>query len=56
MVSYRAYLEQRSYRRFATARELERLLTDDLAVMLSESFADTTISVAASRRSPAGLG
>ena len=28
-----------SYRVFATARELERLLADDLAVLLSESFA-----------------
>jgi hypothetical protein len=27
-----------SYRQFATARELERLLTDDLAVLLSESL------------------
>ena len=27
-----------SYRQFGTARELERLLTDDLAVLLSESF------------------
>ena len=32
-----------SYRHFATARELERLLVDDLAVLLSESFADATI-------------
>ena len=39
-----------SYRHFATARELERLLTDDLAVLLSESFADATISIGASRR------
>jgi hypothetical protein len=31
-----------SYRHFATATELERLLTDDLAVVLSESFADAT--------------
>jgi len=29
-----------SYRTFGTARELERLLADDLAVLLSESFAD----------------
>jgi predicted ATPase/class 3 adenylate cyclase len=36
-----------SYRRFATARELERLLADDLAVLLSESFADATISLGA---------
>src|SRR5262249_62305849 len=28
-----------SYRTFSTARELERLLADDLAVLLSESFA-----------------
>jgi predicted ATPase/class 3 adenylate cyclase len=34
-----------SYRRFATARELERLLVDDLAVLLSEHFADATISL-----------
>jgi predicted ATPase/class 3 adenylate cyclase len=45
-----------SYRHFATARELERLLTDDLAVLLSESFADATISIAASRPSPTGPG
>ncbi len=31
------------YRHFATARELERLLIDDLAVLLSESFASATI-------------
>jgi predicted ATPase/class 3 adenylate cyclase len=43
-----------SYRHFATARELERLLTDDLAVVLSESFADATISIGAPRPSPAG--
>jgi predicted ATPase/class 3 adenylate cyclase len=36
-----------SYRRFSTARELERLLSDDLAVVLSESFTDATISDAA---------
>src|SRR6516164_5752506 len=29
-----------SYQTFATPRELERLLADDLAVLLSESFAD----------------
>jgi Domain of unknown function (DUF4062) len=34
-----------SYRHFATARELERLLVDDLAVVLSESFADATINL-----------
>jgi predicted ATPase/class 3 adenylate cyclase len=31
-----------SYRTFATSRELERLLADDLAVLLSESFAGAT--------------
>ena len=36
-----------SYRHFATARELERLLVDDLAVLLSESFADATTSIGA---------
>src|SRR5215475_14126495 len=36
-----------SYRTFATARELERLLADDLAVLLSESFAGATISTRA---------
>ena len=41
-----------SYRHFGTARELERLLTDDLAVVLSESFAGAAISIAASRPSP----
>ena len=34
-----------SYRHFATARELERLLADDLAVLLSESFAGATVSI-----------
>ena len=32
-----------SYRVFATPRELERLLADDLAVLLSESFADAAV-------------
>src|SRR5262249_52963144 len=32
-----------SYRTFATPRELERLLADDLAVVLSERFADAVI-------------
>ena len=32
-----------SYRTFATPRELERLLADDLAVLLSESFAGAAI-------------
>ena len=34
-----------SYRQFGTARELERLLVDDLAVLLSESFADATVTL-----------
>ena len=37
-----------SYRTFATPRELERLLADDLAVLLSESFAGATIGTGAS--------
>jgi predicted ATPase/class 3 adenylate cyclase len=41
-----------SYRQFATARELERLLADDLAVVLSESFTGARISLAASYPSP----
>src|SRR6266480_6676616 len=41
-----------SYRTFATARELERLLADDLAVLLSESFAG---AAAGSEASPGGL-
>ena len=45
-----------SYRQFATARELERLMVDDLAVLLSESFADATVSIGASHPSPAALG
>ena len=45
-----------SYRHFATAQELERLLADDLAVLLSESFAGATISIGASRPSPTGSG
>jgi predicted ATPase/class 3 adenylate cyclase len=36
-----------SYRTFATPSELERLLADDLAVLLSESFAAAAISAAA---------
>jgi predicted ATPase/class 3 adenylate cyclase len=35
-----------SYRTFGTARELERLLADDLALLLSESFAGTEAAVA----------
>jgi class 3 adenylate cyclase len=42
-----------SYRRFSTARELEQLLADDLAVVLSESFADATIRLGVSQPSPA---
>jgi Domain of unknown function (DUF4062) len=45
-----------SYRHFSTARELERLLADDLAVLLSETFADATIRIDMQRRSPAGPG
>jgi hypothetical protein len=41
-----------SYRHFGSARELERLLVDDLAVLLSESFADATIGLAAPAPSP----
>src|SRR5262249_22204592 len=40
-----------SYRTFATARELERLLADDLAILLSESFA----GAAAGAGPPGGL-
>jgi predicted ATPase/class 3 adenylate cyclase len=36
-----------SYRTFATPRELERLLADDLAVLLSESFAGAQASTGA---------
>ena len=43
-----------SYRAFATPRELERLLADDLAVLLSESFA--AISAGAPGVSWSGLG
>src|SRR5215831_3444825 len=42
-----------SYRAFATARELERLLADDLAVLLSESFAG---AAADTGTRPAGTG
>jgi predicted ATPase/class 3 adenylate cyclase len=42
-----------SYRQFGTARELERLLADDLAVLLSESFADATLHLGVSRPLPA---
>jgi predicted ATPase/class 3 adenylate cyclase len=43
-----------SYRTFATARELERLLADDLAVLLSESFAGAAVGVGAPTSSSAG--
>jgi predicted ATPase/class 3 adenylate cyclase len=36
-----------SYRVFATPRDLERLLADDLAVLLSESFADAAVNTGA---------
>jgi class 3 adenylate cyclase len=45
-----------SYRHFATARELERLMVDDLAVLLSESFADATVSIDIPHRPAAGPG
>ena len=45
-----------SYRTFATPRELERLLADDLAIVLSESFRSAAEATAAPRRSPAGPG
>jgi predicted ATPase/class 3 adenylate cyclase len=45
-----------SYRTFATPRELERLLADDLAVLLSESFAGAAVGAEVSARSPAGPG
>jgi predicted ATPase/class 3 adenylate cyclase len=44
-----------SYRTFATARELERLLAEDLAVLLSESFAGAA-AAAVGAVSPAGPG
>src|SRR6478736_6462858 len=36
-----------SYRTFATPRELERLLADDLAVLLSETFEGAAVSIGA---------
>jgi predicted ATPase/class 3 adenylate cyclase len=41
-----------SYRTFATPKELERLLADDLAVLLSESFAGAAVSTQASPGGP----
>src|SRR5215472_7238315 len=43
-----------SYRTFTTPRELERLLADDLAVLLSESFAGAAAGIAARGVSSAG--
>src|SRR6266516_968264 len=45
-----------SYRTFATPRELERLLADDLAVLLSESFAGVAVSTPASQAGSGGPG
>ena len=45
-----------SYRAFGTPRELERLLADDLAVLLSESFAGAAVGVGAPTSSSAGPG
>jgi predicted ATPase/class 3 adenylate cyclase len=44
------------YRTFATPRELERLLADDLAVLLSESFASAMAGTGTPPTSPAGPG
>ena len=45
-----------SYRTFATPSELERLLADDLAVLLSESFAAAAVSAGAPGGSATGPG
>jgi len=45
-----------SYRTFATPKELERLLADDLAVLLSESFAGAAAGAGAPPPSLAGAG
>src|SRR5215469_6032561 len=45
-----------SYRAFGTPRELERLLADDLAVLLSESFAGAAVSTQASQAGPGEPG
>jgi predicted ATPase/class 3 adenylate cyclase len=45
-----------SYRAFGTPRELERLLADDLAVLLSESFEGAAVGGETPGRSPAGAG
>jgi predicted ATPase/class 3 adenylate cyclase len=44
-----------SYRTFTTPRELERLLADDLAVLLSESFAGEATGTGAPGQTLAGL-
>jgi predicted ATPase/class 3 adenylate cyclase len=44
------------YRTFATPKELERLLADDLAVLLSESFASATEGTGVPPTSPTGPG
>jgi predicted ATPase/class 3 adenylate cyclase len=43
-----------SYRTFGTPRELERLLAEDLALLLSESFHGPAAGIGAPGRSPAG--
>jgi predicted ATPase/class 3 adenylate cyclase len=45
-----------SYRAFATTRELERLLADDLAVLLSESFAGAAVGAGTPGVSPVEAG
>jgi class 3 adenylate cyclase len=45
-----------SSRHFGTARELERLLTDDLAVLLSETFADARLHLGVSPPAPSRPG
>jgi class 3 adenylate cyclase len=45
-----------SYRAFGTPRELERLLAEDLAVLLSESFVGAVPAAGAPGVSPAGAG
>src|SRR5215472_2392043 len=45
-----------SYRTFTTPRELERLLADDLAVLLSESFAGVVLGTQASPANPGEPG
>jgi len=45
-----------SYRTFATAKELERLLAEDLAVLLSESFAGAAADAGPPGELSAGLG